>query len=83
MGVVVGVRRPLEAAPRTDWIALVAMARDPFATPAALTSMTKTKTGACGGRTMYSTGATNSTLPRLSSGREAASTRTPCASKGA
>ena len=54
----------------------------PRETLAALTSMTNTYTGACGGRTMYSTGATNSTLPMLSSGREAVSTRTPSASVG-
>ena len=36
----------------------------PEATDAYDTSMTKRKTGGCGGRTMYSAAATNSTEPR-------------------
>ena len=41
----------------------------PLDTDAYVRSMRNTYTGGCGGRTMYSRGATNSTIPELSSGR--------------
>mmetsp|Transcript_28698 Transcript_28698/g.93220 ORF Transcript_28698/g.93220 Transcript_28698/m.93220 type:complete len:225 (-) Transcript_28698:810-1484(-) len=45
------------------------------------TSITNTYTGGCGGRTMYSAGATISTSPRASSGRRSRSSRVPAASR--
>lgn len=49
----------------------------PVATAPADTSITNTKTGGCGGRTMYSPGATSSTDPLQSSGRCCLSRRSP------
>jgi hypothetical protein len=57
-----------------------AVASTPEASAEKETSRTKTYAGACGGRTMYSTGAMNSTEPRESSARSRASARTPCSS---
>mmetsp|Transcript_8916 Transcript_8916/g.20836 ORF Transcript_8916/g.20836 Transcript_8916/m.20836 type:complete len:218 (-) Transcript_8916:678-1331(-) len=53
----------------------------PELTAPALTSITKTYTGACGGRSMYSDGATSSTEPLHSSGRWALSRRCPSSSR--
>ena len=53
----------------------------PHATAAAETSTTKTYTGGCGGRTMYSPGATSSTQPLQSSGRCRRSRRWPLSSR--
>ena len=52
----------------------------PDATAVYETSTRKRKTGGCGGRTMYSAGATNSTVPSVSSGRSRRSRRSPFAS---
>ena len=51
----------------------------PDCTAAGFTSTQKNNAGAMGGRTMYSAGATYSTLPRHSSGRSVQSWRLPSA----
>lgn len=55
----------------------------PLLAAAIETSMRKKNNGGIGGRTIYSVGATNSTLPFVSSGRWSKSTLLPVASKWA